>query len=561
MNTLYSDLQNLYALHQRGDSISSEIGIRKLLHSTPNHPDILRLGALTALAINQIVTAQERLSKAASMVPMTAEMANTQGNIYKASGDWARAESSYLRAEEIDPTYSIATLNLLDMYLKSNQPHSVLKVLGRKVDLGELGDFAFCQAKMKLGQYDEALKGLDRNWASLDQDRIRSQRIEILALTNRFDELKTQFNAMPKSSPYMAQALGAIVNTLEMVGKKPEAMTIIAETLASNSTTAQTVVKASQLLNRVGDVEQSTRVVRLAQKRLTNDPTLLGQEARLMYKAENLEASCDLYKSALSIKPGDISLIMGYIEALISTKDFDMAGRLLQGAFRQAPNNQFLWALKATLNRMMGIDYKTLYNYKDFIRVYDIDPPKNYTDIENFNAQLKSSLERFHIYKHAPLNQSLRKGTQTNIDLTLVNDPLIRDFFVAMESPIRDFISQLPDNSTHPLSTRKCSKYRISGAWSVNLSENGHHVNHVHPMGWISSVYYVDVPKIINENSKAGWIKFGEPGMVLTGLTPERYIKPKPGRLVLFPSYMWHGTVPFKGPEKRLTLPFDVVPA
>ena len=40
-------------------------------------------------------------------------------------------------------------------------------------------------------------------------------------------------------------------------------------------------------------------------------------------------------------------------------------------------------------------------------------------------------------------------------------------------------------------------------------------------------------------------------------LPPIRLIEPKPGRLVLFPSTMWHGTVPFAAGE-RLTVAFDV---
>ena len=44
-------------------------------------------------------------------------------------------------------------------------------------------------------------------------------------------------------------------------------------------------------------------------------------------------------------------------------------------------------------------------------------------------------------------------------------------------------------------------------------------------------------------------------------LTPELYVQPKPGRLVLFPSYMWHGTVPFASSQQRLTVAFDAVPA
>ena len=44
-------------------------------------------------------------------------------------------------------------------------------------------------------------------------------------------------------------------------------------------------------------------------------------------------------------------------------------------------------------------------------------------------------------------------------------------------------------------------------------------------------------------------------------LGPDHLVAPEPGLLVLFPSYMWHGTVPFTSQETRLTCAFDIVPA
>jgi hypothetical protein len=37
-------------------------------------------------------------------------------------------------------------------------------------------------------------------------------------------------------------------------------------------------------------------------------------------------------------------------------------------------------------------------------------------------------------------------------------------------------------------------------------------------------------------------------------------VRPEEGVLVLFPSYFWHGTVPFRSSEARLTVAFDAVP-
>jgi hypothetical protein len=81
--------------------------------------------------------------------------------------------------------------------------------------------------------------------------------------------------------------------------------------------------------------------------------------------------------------------------------------------------------------------------------------------------------------------------------------------------------------------------------------------------GWISSAYYVAVPDAAGDaEAKQGWIKFGEPNF--DARLPDavkRAVQPKPGRLVLFPSYMWHGTVPFHSDAARTTIAFDVVPA
>ena len=55
-----------------------------------------------------------------------------------------------------------------------------------------------------------------------------------------------------------------------------------------------------------------------------------------------------------------------------------------------------------------------------------------------------------------------------------------------------------------------------------------------------------------------GWLKLGEPQAELgLGLAPFRTVEPKAGRLVLFPSTMWHGTIPFAAGE-RMTVAFDV---
>ena len=111
-----------------------------------------------------------------------------------------------------------------------------------------------------------------------------------------------------------------------------------------------------------------------------------------------------------------------------------------------------------------------------------------------------------------------------------------------------------------PVRRRIGAGWRFAGAWSVLLQPGGFHTDHVHPQGWLSSAFYVSVPTVVTQEPE-GWLAFGRPGIATTPpLEPFRRLRPEPGMLALFPSYLWHGTEPFTGAEPRLTVAFDIVP-
>lgn len=91
------------------------------------------------------------------------------------------------------------------------------------------------------------------------------------------------------------------------------------------------------------------------------------------------------------------------------------------------------------------------------------------------------------------------------------------------------------------------------------MFDRGFHSDHVHSQGWISSALYVALPGQTPEGASRheGWLSLGEARDLVPGLDPVRLVEPRPGRLVLFPSTMWHGTRPFPAGE-RLTAAFDI---
>jgi tetratricopeptide (TPR) repeat protein len=177
--------------------------------------------------------------------------------------------------------------------------------------------------------------------------------------------------------------------------------------------------------------------------------------------------------------------------------------------------------------------------------------------------QLAAALRALHIAKGEYLDQSVRGGTQTDGPLFSRVDPVIRALRSAVVRAVEKHVAQLPPaDPRHPLlGPRRDRRIRFAGSWSVRLRDSGFHTSHVHPQGWISSALYVALPEEKPDGDlHAGWLQLGAPPADLrTGLEPLRLIKPEPGKLVLFPSWMWHGTVPFPAGE-RLTVAFDVAP-
>lgn len=177
---------------------------------------------------------------------------------------------------------------------------------------------------------------------------------------------------------------------------------------------------------------------------------------------------------------------------------------------------------------------------------------------------LAERLRMVHRARGQQLDQSVRGGTQTHGNLLMHVDPLIAATAVVIRDTVAQYIAKLPPvDARHPtLSAPRGRPVRFAGSWSVRLTSGGYHSNHVHPMGWISSAMYVVLPPQLGPNDKSGQLMLGEPQAELgLNLAAFRSIEPKLGRLVLFPSTMWHGTVPFAaraGESERLTIAFDV---
>jgi tetratricopeptide (TPR) repeat protein len=258
----------------------------------------------------------------------------------------------------------------------------------------------------------------------------------------------------------------------------------------------------------------------------------------------------------------DPAAVLQLAEIHLARDEGAQALALLEPMLARNPLDQQTLAFRNTAWRLTG-DPRALGvdDYAAVVGGYVIDTPPGWDRLEDYLVDLATSLRRLHGLTTHPVGQSLRHGTQTSVDLRTSDDPAIRAFFVAIDGPIREHMRRM-GQGTDPLRSRNTGRYRIAGCWSVQLRPGGFHTPHFHSRGWLSSACHIELPGAVEAGGREGWLAFGAPAFEgVRPLPPEHYEKPSPGRLVLFPSYLWHGTVPFTGAKPRLTVAFDVVPA
>lgn len=368
----------------------------------------------------------------------------------------------------------------------------------------------------------------------------------------RFEEAEQTFRSILRDAPQNAQAHTDLAELVWMRTGEAEAATAeIDRAVAANPGSILLKVIQARILNQVGRAEAAREAIDAALATQPDEPNLLAARAKLS-GGEGLAFA----EEALAKRPEDTDLLALTCQSALAAGEAERASEVAGRLIERRPLDQFFLALQSTAWRLLGDPrYGELYDYERTVHVAELDTPKGWSSLSAYIADLAQGLHEMHVLRAEPFGQSVRGGSQVTI--LSAKHPAVAAVQRALEAPIRQTLAIIAANG-HPLGARNTGAWRYTGMWSVKLRSQGYHGDHVHPEGWLSSACYVELPPLAGQE---GWLKFGEPGVKLkTPLAPEKFVEPIPGRLVLFPSYMWHGTVPFSSDKPRLTFAFDLVP-
>jgi tetratricopeptide (TPR) repeat protein len=416
-----------------------------------------------------------------------------------------------------------------------------------------------------LGRSEEAVAGVEKAFTlGLDAAQAFSLYARALRAVGNHARADYAYRQSLLRAPAAVEVAWEFANYIWMLsGDVAAADSVLDAAFHAGAPPAPLLVAKASLYHAAGQPERAAALLEAASARMPGDTVILMAAIDFALRLDQVAAAERYVGLAEAVDPTDRTIIQHSAIVDLARNRPDAALAKLRAALEDHPEDQSLWGWAATAARAAGDPlYGQLCDYDGMVRAYDLATPEGWPTLEAFLGDLGKALKDLHPYQQHPTNQSLRNGSQTMHLLTGSADPAIKAFFRAVDAPIREHMALL-GQGTDPLRRRNTGDYKLQGAWSVRLRRDGFHRDHFHPGGWLSSAFYVETPDAaLDSADKEGWIRFGKPPFITDPpMAPDHLIRPKPGRLVLFPSYMWHGTVPFTTDETRMTIAFDAAPA
>lgn len=586
----------------RNDFVSAEQAFRDVLQQVPGEPTALYL--LGGIRRKQRRNAEARQFWQQSLATSKAQpqVLNALANLDKEEGRFDEAVAGYRQAIGHASDYGEAWFNLGVTYQVMRRPVDAVEPLEKACSL--LADSLPCrnaygQALRDTGQLERAVDVFNallstnpnyvKGWHNLaialrilfqHEDALDACR-KAVALAPKvaefrylegnicfelgnFDEADVAYRTALALKPGSAE-IHVSLNKLYWEFKKDDLLGKSFEVgIQQDPTSVPLWVGYITAFEKAERFEEVETIRARAKVHIGNTPEFLQSQAAACMRAGRMDDARETFEKAVVQDEERKATRLAYAQFLIREAEYEQALQQLDKAGQIAPLDQEVWTYRGLCWQLMGDERaEWLNDFERFVRPIKIKAPDGYSSLDEFLQELKPVVRSLHFSLQHPIDQTLRGGSQTFGKLFDRPHPLIQQLKASLREAVGSYIDQLPEGPDHPLLSRKSRSFDFATSWSVWLRQSGFHVNHMHSMGWISSSFYLELPENSAEEdaNHEGWIKFGESNLGLGEREKiGRMIKPEVGTLVLFPSYMWHGTIPFSRDADRITTPFDIVP-
>lgn len=291
----------------------------------------------------------------------------------------------------------------------------------------------------------------------------------------------------------------------------------------------------------------------------------LADQGKALLRLDRHDTARDRLREALRRDPGNMPACRRLATDLLRAGDGEAVIAMTDRLAAQGIGHARLFMARMLAFARLGriAEARVITDPARFRHRQILTPPPGWADIAAFNAALVAELKT-----HPGLRYE-RHGTASRstwrIDaLATGAAPIARALLARIAETAERHVAALSDIA-HPWLAARPDRGELR-SWCVITEGEGFEQWHAHPFGWMSGVYYAQVPDTVVTGSDArGCIAFGLPdgliGADRAAQVGEDLVRPQPGLLMLFPSHSYHRTFPHGAADRRICVSFDIWPA
>ena len=545
-----------YALHALGRLDEAGASYREALRLDPNSADAhMNLGIALAQQ-GRLEGAIAQFRNALAIDPTLPDAHMNLGTALAQQGHWDDAAASYSNAIAIDPTLADAHMNLGNALTRLGRWDEAIASCREalRIDPGSakahmnLGT-AFAQRKHQL---EEAVDSY-RAALAIDPDYADAHNNLGNALTRlgRSDEAVMHYRDALRIDPHLADAHMNIGVAMARQGRVEEAIVSYREALRIDSKSPEAHTNLGAALADQGHLDEA---IASYQEALRIDPEYSDahlNQARVLRKLGQFDKAIDHFRSVETAHARTMVL-----ECLYAADQKGAFREYLGELCRSDPKNMEVAAISAFAAQQWGIEdvYPFCKNPLDFIYIVNIK-----SDLAPYDVFFTRIMEQIN---NAPAawesyGNAAKGGFHTIGNLFDLQTPETDRLRTIILKRVEDYRTRYADRATAFVADWP-EDLGLTG-WHVKLLSDGHMVPHIHPGGWMSGAFYLKMPeKIEGDEGAITFTLNGYDFPIRNDDIPTVTHVPKEGDIALFPSSLFHHTIPFETDEERHCLAFDL---
>lgn len=366
--------------------------------------------------------------------------------------------------------------------------------------------------------------------------------------------------------PDHPQVLNYLAVTVHRGGNPAKALALLKRAIAVLPGFAEAWNNLGQLALELGDSEAAIEAFTTLRQLAPDHPDPIINLAHALQAGGRCGDAIEPYREGLAKLPNHPSAWTALCRALLFEGRWREAVAAADCQLAIRPGQSGALALKSVALQELGATeaWLELVDFDRLIEAFEIAVPAGYADLTAFNRALSDYGQNHPTLEYAPKDKTTELGYQSANLAGELRSP-IADLLAIVGDCADRYRAARPLVFGHPYLGQRPENWHYD-IWATVLESGGHQASHIHRDGWLSGVYYAQVPAVINgqelSDDNAGWIEFGRPQFYpkAQAAPVTRCYPPAEGRLYLFPSYFYHRTVPFQSETRRISIAFDLLP-